>query len=337
MAWYAVEELETGLAATKQLLTPFDVRPWLVLGIIAFFVSGVSGFNPSASINISDIISAPLFSTPAVAPGPAPALGVGAVLAILVLVGLSIVVAIVFAYFGALLEFVFVEVARTQEVRIRGFAGNYLRAGLALLLFRIAIGIIVIGMVIGAVVFTVLTAGIFLLFLFIASPIIVLVAIGIWVIGRFTTDFVVPIMIAEETGILSAWERLATDVRTAWKQYAVYALVRALLGVLAGIVVWIGFATVGLVVAIPFALIGLPGLFLLAVVAGLEAAAMVWGVTVLFAFLVTVLIIGTVLVQVPVQTYLRYYALLVLGRIAPEFELPEDVRRTISGDAPSVE
>ncbi len=328
MTWHALEALEPAASATRQLLVPIRIRSWVVLGIVVFFISGLTGFNPSTSINLGDGAPTPMLSVPAVDIG---VIGVIAILAIAV-VGLGI--ALLFAYLGALLEFVFVDIVRTMDIRIRAFAGNRLRAGLSLLLFRIAIGVIVVGMVVGTILLTVLTAGIFLIFLILAFPVLFIIAAVLWLVGRFTIDFVVPIMIAEEVGILRGWERLLEELRTEWKQFAVYAIVRIVIGFVAAIVVWMGFAIVAIALAIPTGVVAIPVVFVLLTTVG-EAAAIAIGVAVLLLFGLAVLVVGTVAVQVPVQTYVRYYALFVLASTCPTYDLLEDVRDSISAPPPS--
>jgi hypothetical protein len=80
-----------------------------------------------------------------------------------------------------------------------------------------------------------------------------------------------------------------------------------------------------IVAAVPFGIVGLAGGALLSVsqIAGgiLIAVAAV-------LFVLTIIVLG-LLVAVPVTTYLRYYALLVLGDTNAEFDLIADRRRAI--------
>lgn len=99
------------------------------------------------------------------------------------------------------------------------------------------------------------------------------------------------------------------------------------LDIVAGFVLTIGATVVLLVVAIPVLLIGLAvyggvGLVsptIAAVIAGLFALVTLGAVAV-----ITVLLVG-----VPVHTYLRYYALFVLARCSPQYDMLDEVQAVI--------
>jgi hypothetical protein len=91
--------------------------------------------------------------------------------------------------------------------------------------------------------------------------------------------------------------------------------------ILAGIATVVG----AVVIAIPFGLVALAGAALLTVV---EAAG--WAVIIVAALLFGLALVALVLVvSVPVQTFLRYYALLVLGDTNEAFDLIPERRRAI--------
>ena len=345
MVWQAVDQLEPAIEATKRLLLPFELRRWLVLGIVVFFVSGSTGSGSSTSFNAGEITlpAEPVVDLPDQLwefPWAMPADELGSTMAapvgprtwmfVLALVVLFLLVGLVFAYVAAVFEFVFVELARSREVRIRGYFGAHLRTGLSLFLFRLAVGVAIIAGTVGLLLLVFLTGGLFLIVLLVGFPVFVLLGVGIWVIFRFTVDFVVPVMIAEHVGLLRGWSLFASEMHREWQQYTVYAVVRAILGFMAGLVLAIGYAAIAVFLAIPFLLLGLPGFFLLVSVLGLEVAGIVWAVGLGGLFVLLVVVVGTISLQVPVQTYLRYYSLFVLGATSSNFELLGDLRADLA-------
>jgi ABC-type antimicrobial peptide transport system permease subunit len=165
--------------------------------------------------------------------------------------------------------------------------------------------------------------------LFRAITVFVVVSVISGLVGGFTTMFVVPVMIAEDRGLVSAWRRFWPTLIGQWKQYAVYAVLSFVLQLVAGILASIVTVLAAVAIGIPLGVVGLVGVGLLSAsqlagwaVIGLAAA----------VFVLAVIAIGLV-VAVPIQTYLRYYALLVLGDTETDFDLIPERRRTIRTDA----
>ncbi len=128
-----------------------------------------------------------------------------------------------------------------------------------------------------------------------------------------TTDFVVPIMIREDCGVIEGWKRLAGVISTGFWQTVVYVIARFVLGLIAAIVQAILVILALLVIAIPFILVGI--VFL----AALQA-----NILLLLALVVPYLVIAipvALLIAVPFVTFFRYYGLLVLAGLAPEYHL----------------
>ncbi|GAB3419995.1 hypothetical protein GCM10027435_22120 [Haloparvum alkalitolerans] len=333
MSWSALDALSDSVDASKRLLLPFDLRRWLTLAVIVFFVSGVSGpsgLNLNAGGSTSDpggggtgIPGTGQIPTDA-APGAFdPGLGL-----VLLVVGLVLAVGIAFAFVGAVMQFVFVEAARTEEPRVRGVFGDYLREGLQLFLLRLAVWLLAVGSLVAAVALVAVSFGAFLLVLLLASPVLLLLALLTWLFLLFTTDFVVPIMVADDVGILAGWRRFWGELRAEWREYAVYALARVVVSIGAGIVAGMGAALVGIVLAIPFVIVGIVG-YLAFQVVGLTLVGLAVAAVVAAGFVAAFLVASTTLVQVPVATYLRYYSLLVLGDVSPQFDLIPEIRADV--------
>ncbi|MDZ7687143.1 MAG: hypothetical protein U5J64_00210 [Halobacteriales archaeon] len=335
MAWHAVGEIEDSFEATKTLLLPFSLRRWLVMALAVFFVSGstTSGVNVgpfstgSASTAVTETnapgaVGNPVRDVPTTVPG-GPDLFV-----VLAVVSAVIVLGIIFTYVSSVMEFVFVKMTARQEVRVRGFFGGSMGKGVSLFAFRIAVGFVLAGTIALLVVMVILSGGFLLIPLLLLSPVFVLFAVALWLVGRFTVDFVVPVMLVDDVGIVKGWRTFFTELRAEWEQYTVYAVVRFVLGIVASFAVGVGVLTLVLLLGIPFGIVALFGFFLGEFLA-MQTVALVLIVGVVILFALTLVVAVVTFVQVPVQTYLRYYSLFVLGAVSPEYDMVDEVRSAI--------
>lgn len=330
MPLHAVEDVDDALDATRAFLTPVDQTTWAKLAVVVLFVGG-TGLNvfpfSAASGNgagqpAGEVTDVPLDQVPW--------LFVGAVFVALLLVGL------VFTLIGSIMEFVFLESLRNEEVRIRRYWRDHWRRGVRLFAFRLVLGLFVLGSFLLLVLPFVLpllgvpVGGGFLVLAFLGFlPLFVVLGACVAVVYAFTTSFVAPIMIIEDTGIIGGWRRLWPTITAHWKQYAAYAVVTFFLSIVAGIVVAILAAIGAIVLFVPFGLLAALAAVLFFFVAEPVGIAAFAVVVVLAAVAIIALF---ALVQVPVQAYLRYYALLVLGDVEPDFDFVPDQRAAVRGD-----
>ena len=336
MTLYAIDAIGDAFDATREFLFPFDRGHWLRLALIVFFVGGTgSGFNFQAS-------SPNVPSSPSTPGSPSSAFGVSpdTLVAILLVIAAVVVVFIfAFIFIGSVMEFVFVEALRSDDVSIRRNFRRYWRRGFRLFGFRLLFGLLTLAVI--AIPFVVVFVSLFngsdpnvgaiLGAVFLLIAVVFLVAVIAGVIYGFTTMFVVPIMLVENCGVLSAWRRFWPTLRGQWKQYALYVLVELGLSIVAGIGVLLFDLLILVILAIPFGLLaglvlfvggGFGNLSMIGVVV-LGILAVVFGLSVFVALL---------LVQVPVQTYFRYYALFVLGDTDDAFDLIPDRRAAVRSD-----
>ena len=333
MALYALDDLDDAYAATRAFLFPFDWGRWLRLALVTFFVASTTG-APSSGFQFGgagggadggtngEFTPADFDAAMAEIAPFVPLIVAGVVVAILL--------ALAFAFVGSVMEFVLVESLRVDRVSVREFFGRYTGKGARLFGFRLALGLL--GLLAAVVVFGFTLVPLLfgqspvipLVALVVLGPLFVLFALALAVVNGFTTVFAVPVMLLEDRGVLSAWGRLWPTIRAQWRQFAVYAVVVVVVLFALGI-------AASIAVAIPVALAAVA----FAVLAGVGFLA--GGVTLTTGVVLALLAIPFVLfvlavvalVQVPVQTYVRYHALLVLGDADERFDLIPDTRRSL--------
>ena len=326
MALHATRDIDDAIEVTRDFLSPVAVRRWLKLALVVFFVGGGSGFPTSGFNGIPSDTPSP---GPIDVPVEPPENLLVIVAAVIVVVA---IVWLLFALVGGIMEFVFVESLRAGDVMIRRYAGRWWRKGLRLFGFRIAISLplLVLVLLMVGLAFMPFLAGIGSPFLPLAAvaifiPLIFVLGIVVELIQGFTTVFVVPIVMLEGGGILAGWRRLWPSVKAEWKQYLAYAVISFVLTMVAGLVAAILLGIVALILLIPLGLIAFGVSTTLSLTSGAGLA--IVGVLVL-VFVLAMLVLWS-LVQVPIQTYLRYYGLLVLGDIEESFDIVPDRRAAV--------
>ncbi|GAB3031249.1 DUF7544 domain-containing protein [Natronobiforma cellulositropha] len=330
---YAIDNLSDAIDVTRDRLTPFDLWMWVRLAIVVFFIGGVglgvptfggdlSGFDePGEDIETNGEAEELDFEE---ATGISENQLLGAFLIVFALV---VFFGLLYIVLSAIMEFALVESLRSEEVHVRRYAKENLGRGLRLLGFRIGLWIVfgVVGVatfflgalvVLGSIdevgaaslgallVVFVLVIGLYLLFA---------------TIMKLTTEFVVPIMLLEERGVLSAWSRFWPTLTGSWKEYLVYIVLVVIIQIALGIAVTILAFIAGLVIAIPVLVVAV----LLGLFGGTPGIVLAVGIA-LLGFLFWLLVYS--FIEVPVVAYVRYYALLLLGDTNDTLDLIPDRR-----------
>ena len=299
------ERLRAAGGTTKRYLTALGVGGWLKLGGVVLLLS----IGAASGMNFLGVLS-PDPSTGAVdwqqLAGPA---------------AIALAVVGVLGYIAAVADFVFVGSLRSGRLPIRSYAKANLRRAGWLLAFRAAITLGAIAIVAGVVAATIglppspatePSHGESLLIGLAAA----VAAIGWLTVGTLTNAFVVPIMQYEHRGPLSAWRRFGRAITGRWAAVAVFLLIAVVISTVVGI-----------------------GLFILSFVIWLVGGLLLVGGGVLVVEnapalepLVAVVLVATYLgyryavsvLRAPVQSYLRYYALLLLGDAEPALAMIND-------------
>lgn len=335
MALYAINDLNDAWAATREFLLPLSVRRLLVLAVIVFFVGGTGlnipgGGGTGGPPTETDMGAEPnLDAAWGFVLDNALAIGlIGAAILLLVLA---------FTFVGALMEFTFIQSLRTDEVRFWGYSRQYFASGLRLFGFRIVLGIV--GLVstltlfgLGLAAFGVGEIQVGGVVLVALAALAVLAIFSITLVDAFTTAFVVPVMLVQDTGVLTGWRTFWPTLVGAWKQYLAYAVAALVLTIAAGVVVAMLLGIAAIVAGIPLAIVG--GLTLVTIGTG-ETVTVVVIAALVFLFVVA-MVVAALLLQVPVQTYLRYYALFVLGDTERDLDPIPEIRAAVRDrDGPS--
>jgi hypothetical protein len=326
----AVDDLGDAIDATRNLLVPVRRWLWLKLAIILLFVGGTgSGFSSAPTAPTGDFDTGPEQPTdtgPGAEPVPEEAW--------LVLAGIVVVLVLLWAVFrviAAIMEFAFLESLRAEDVRLRRYTNRNVGRGLRLFGFRV--GLVLAALAVGATPLVAVVAldgsgGLFLA----AALFGIVVYFAYAIAGRFTSEFVAPIMLLESRGVTSAWRRFWPTLGSNGLEYAVYLLLVWIVQLVVSIVVLIVTAIAAVVVAIPFVI--------LAVVFAMfgEIGLLLAGITGFIG--VVAVVLTALLVRVPVASYFKYYALLLLGDTNAELDLIPEQRaaiRTDGGDGAEVE
>lgn len=339
MGLSAVESVGDAIDVTREFLTPLAAGRWLKLSAVVFLLSG-GGLNLSTSVPPLPPTLDPTYRglpeqepTGAEQPPPEdvrlsellPEVSVEVVAA-----AVAVLAVTVLAYLAvqALAEFVFVDSLRSGTVAVRRYADRWWRASLSLLAFRLSVWAGAVALVGGAVL-SVLELGIRADLASagaLIAPLGVVVGLLASLVNQFTSVFVVPVMIQEERGLLSSWRRFWPAVTGSVTEFVAYAIIRYVLGmVLAAVAAAAVLAIAGLA---GLAIAVVAGAALLASGAGVTNAAVLAVIAALGLLFVAILAAVAAVVQVPVQSYLRYYALLVLGDVDTAFDLiPEQRER----------
>ncbi|SIR04680.1 hypothetical protein SAMN05421858_1235 [Haladaptatus litoreus] len=335
MPWYAVEALDDAIETTKAFLLPFELWTWLKLAVIVLFVGGTSTSPPGANFQFGG--------------GGSPGGGTGTALpdipfsndtliAIVVAVVAAVVsIWLVLTFIGSIMEFAFVESLRSREVHVRSYIRRHFGQGVRLFGFRVVLVTLLLLPIIGFLLIFVPSlldgsADIALGSLFVFVPVMLVLGLVVALIDGLTTNFVVPVMLLRGDGVLAGWRAFWPTLRSQWKQYGMYILLRFALSIAAGIVVGIVGGILSLFVLIPFAILGI-GLYVLSgsptfhAVVSVSPLGAAFGLLALLGFLCLLFVLAVV--RVPIQTYLRYFALLVLGDTNRQLDLIPELREEI--------
>ena len=326
----AIDNLSDALETTRNLLTPVRLGIWVKLAIVVFFVSSlgmggptVPGGDITAFADEPGIDGIEEFESEFGEEFPVEEF----ILGLLVIGAIALVFWLLYSVIGAIMEFVFIESLRSSEVHIRRYFSANIGNGIRLLGFQLGV-ILVTGALATAPAALVFVLGDFGDLSVGLVGLYALYGLGLFlgysVVQRFTSAFVVPVMLQEDRGVLSAWRRFWSTFTANWSEYVVYLVLVWILSIAIAIAAWFVIAFGVLALLIPFAILIVLLVFLgelgvlLAIPVGLLA--------------VVCILLFISLVWTPIATYFQYYALLLLGDTNADLDLIPEQRAAVRSD-----
>ena len=310
---YAVNDLSDAIDVTRDFLTPIQASTWLKLAVVVLFVTGFGFGIPTIPTGDFSFEEEPFEDEAIDDEIPVDDLIVLAI----VLVAVGFVLWLLFAFVGAIMEFVLIAALRTGDVTIRRAGRANFRRAMSLFVFNVLLALTVLGTIAAIAYATVYPIDSVeeLSVSAVGTVAIAAVAIGLvyGVVMRLTTDFVVPVMLLEECGIRAGWSRFFRALKSSPAEYVVYL-------VLATIIQWVASIAIGILAAITFIVLLIPAaiVFVIALFLGPLAIPLL---VVLVVGLVLAMVLVYSLYNMPVVVYIRYYALLLLGDTEGDLDL----------------
>ena len=279
------------------LFKPFDLGKWFVIGFcawLAFLGSGGPGGGsggrggrfPDAHEAFGQAKEFVLENLDWIIP------------VVIFVVMLGIVLWLVFTWLSSRGRFMFLHCVAENKAEVKVPWAKFRQHGNSLFLFRIVLGLIGFAAVglpilltVGCVVMMIAGDGaivIGVLGIVMTGLIAVAIAIVFAVIGKFTTDFVVPIMFLRTTSCTAGWREFLTILSANKSRFVLYILFQIVINIVIGVIISMGFCIgcclccVSLLLLIPY--------------------------------------IGTVIL-LPVLVFKRAYSLLYLQQFGPELDV----------------
>lgn len=332
MAWHAIDSVEPAADRTANLLfTPFNLKFWLKLALVAFLMGSGGGgmnfggyntgggdFNDGGFEESFDNLNIWIMNN------------IGFIAAV---IGIIILIALLLWYISTVMYFVFLESVIKSKVEIIDGFKRYTDKGFWVFLFEIAVlAVFILCMAIPALIYYFIFGISFgpglWLFLVFGVFAMILILIFMMIISSFTIDFVVPYMY-KGRGVIKGWKHLVSILRKNIGQIIFYMLMKVLLVIVAVIL--------GFIIAIILLLIlAIPGIIIVFLAIAIGSAIGLSGIcsgsllpvciaVAIIIFIALILIIGYLmtLATLPIPVFFRYYSLKFLMKIDEEFIIPE--------------
>jgi hypothetical protein len=289
------------------LFRPFDLQRWLVIGFCAWLAylgtggggGGGGGGGPHYSVSpgrhgqgeqvkrelerVGDYVSDNLYWIIPVT---------------VTVVVLAIVIGLLIAWLNSRGRFMFLHCVATNRAEVKVPWHKFKKHGNSLFLFRIVLGLIglfVVGLpIVGIIVLAIMLAAGALPGVASIPGIIILglmlfvLGIVLFLIKKFTFDFVVPIMSLRTASVMAGWREFMTVLSANKLRFALYLLFQILISIVIGAIIGIGFC-IGLCLCCASCLLLIP-------------------------------YIGTVIL-LPLLVFTRAYSLYYLQQFGPQFDV----------------
>ncbi len=251
--------LESALGTTRRILfKPFDFGKWLVLGFMAWIYQlGDLGITPFQGDNLQADFPRN-WESPHTILGNLEALirdsleplsqklfWLVPLLGFLALVSMALWV--VLTWLSSRGSFLFLNGVATNQTEVAGPWNEFAREGNSLFRFRLVLGlggcVLTLSLVVGAILMQALSFGptagsAWLAFGLLLTPAL-LCALGLWLIGSLTEDFVVPIQYLRRCGCRTAWGVLLGHMSRFPTAFLLYLLIQIPLSLVTALAVFV--------------------------------------------------------------------------------------------------
>ena len=270
----AVDAISPALQHTKkQLFQPFRLGQWTKLAVVGLLAgelgSGGGGFNGNLGNNFPRSGGSHHFLAQSLPPLPNFALYAGL---IAVLVAAALLLGIIFLYVSSVMRFILFDSVLTQECRVSESWNRRQSPGLRYFVWKLLYLVVTVAfllLLIGIPAAFAFAEGWFkqprehLAPLILAGVVLFLIALIFCVIAAvvfvLTKDFVVPQMALEGIGPFEGWRRLWLMMSTQKGDYAIYVGMKAIMALVAAVVIGIVTVILALFFVVPAVALGVVG------------------------------------------------------------------------------
>jgi hypothetical protein len=325
--WHAVEAIDEAMDRTKSMLFPIQRGLWLRLALIVLLAGwglGGNGFNFNSGFPSGDRGESGLDNAQ---------MGPEVITIILLVVALAVFIALVLGYIGAVMKFGFIKALLSGEAKVVDYLKEYAERGLYVFIFNLIVGIAFIASLVATGLLLYLMFGTsdsdiakiggILIFFIVFFAVLMIALVFFWL----EDEFAIPLMYANNQGIVSAVkDTLKLTVDKFW-QITIFSLLQFAFAMVGGII--------AMIISLPLIIVFIAAVIFAAIVAaaalGLSSladitmtpvvlAAIIVGVVLLIAISLAISYL-IALVTLPITVFMRFYSLIFLQRIAPDIKL----------------
>ena len=307
----AIKAITPAIQCTRSLIWPLRVSRWFRLMIISFFIgTWLTGPFPDISIGnfsiLNNISGFELFT------------GYAGIISSVIASILMIL--LVFAFIGSVFQFIFVDYLASNKKGLIQLFKNRWHMGIRLFIFNL-IMLFIVAIFAGATFFFIATPILntdihepYLLMQALAYTLIGLfiLIIPVWILTLITNDFVVPVMMVRNSGIINGWKIIIKEFKGRWRDIFLYIIIKMVIYVTTGIILGFILLIVGLI-------LGTPSVIL---IPGFSGTISYGYVPILISTLL--MTTATLIVMTPLITFLRIYSLIFLKELSISYSILPD-------------
>jgi len=226
--------ISDALAKTKLLLfKPFDISRWFAIGFCAWLTmlagqgGGFNFYHPSGrgtGVQIGNYIQAHLMLIISLVSAVAAA---------------GVIIMLVFLWLSSRGSFMFLHCVAQNKAEVKLPWRQYRYQGNSLFLFRLIFGLIAFVCLVSICIAFSIPIFVMrhnpqiitiIIIIAVGAPILIILSIGFALVGKFTKDFVVPIMYLRNCGCMAGWKEFLPLLRANIGRFILYILFQIVIG-----------------------------------------------------------------------------------------------------------